>query len=341
MIRIANPAGGWPPPYKVVILLDGPRAVKLRFSAGDEHPCSRYERKAMRETAEHDGKSRRREPLGLPLIGSAVLHVSVLLLLLFGLPGPAPGDRVIPIDIVFLGEETTSPAAEIAAPLPQKSATEATEAPPEQAVPAEETPPPPAAARKAPAKSAPDMAAVAKPEAKPEAPRPVKAEEPDRQPAAKLKRQPLPADDLSARLERLARLRQLAPPLTPSPRRQYGSGASDQTAAASEGAPAEDARYGVKDFIRAQVERRWNPDRDALKGRDWVVAIHVLLRPDGSVERAEIVEDRRRPADSTYDDFARSARNAVLLSSPLTVPPGEYEIAKDIVLDFHSRQALQ
>lgn len=290
---------------------------------------------------EHDGKRRRLDALGLPLIGSAVLHVSLLLLVLFGLPGPAPADRVIPINVVFLGEKTTSPAADIAAPLPQKSATEAAEASPRQPVPAEETPPPQAAPRRAPEKSAPDMAAVAKPEAKPKAPRPVKAEEPDRQPAAKLKRQPLPADDLSARLERLARLRQPAPPVAASPRPQYGAGSSDQTAAASDAAPAQDARYGVKDFIRAQVERRWNPDRDALKGRDWVVAIHVLLRPDGSVERAEIVEDRRRPADGAYDDFARSARNAVLLSSPLTVPPGEYEIAKDIVLDFHARQALQ
>jgi outer membrane biosynthesis protein TonB len=294
----------------------------------------------MPEISEREVPRKRREPISAPLIGSAILHASILLLVLFSWSGPAPAERVISVDLVFLGEKTTSPAADLVAPLPQKSASEVSPAEPEHAVPPEETPPPQAAPRHRQEKSAPDMA-VAEPAAKPKAPRPVKAEEPDRQPAAKLKRQPLPADDLSVRLERLARLRQPAPPTPATPRQQNGSGASDVTAARLDARRAEDARYGVKDFIRAQVERRWNPDRRGLKGRDWVVAIHVLLRPDGSVESAEIVETGHHPSDSAYDDFARSARNAVLLSSPLTIPTGEYDIAKDVVLDFTSRQALQ
>jgi len=151
----------------------------------------------------------------------------------------------------------------------------------------------------------------------------------------------VPADDLAARLERLARLRQPAPPMPPNPRRQDGSGASNLTASSADAARARDAAYAVKDFIRAQVERRWNLNVTAPKGGDWVVAIHILLRPDGRVSRAEIVDTPRYRSDDAYRDFALSARNAVLLSSPLTVPAGEYDIAKDIVLDFRSKQVLQ
>jgi outer membrane biosynthesis protein TonB len=285
---------------------------------------------------------RRPDRISGPLVGSALLHVLVLLLIIFGLPWlGSPVEQVIPIDLVFLGEKTASPPAEAVATLPQERATEASELTPDQAVPAEQAPPPQAAQRRAEERAAPDLSAPDKAKPKPEAPRPVKSTKLDRQPAAKLKQQPLPADDLSVRLQQLARLRQPAPPMPPSPRQQKAPGSSDVTATATDAAPALDASYGVKDFIRAQVERRWNPDSKMLKGSDWVAAIHVVLRPDGSVERAEIVDDPRHHAENAYRDFAQSARNAVLLSSPLTVPPGEYDLAKDIVLDFHSRQVAQ
>jgi outer membrane biosynthesis protein TonB len=285
---------------------------------------------------------RRADRISGPLVGSALLHVLVLLLVVFGLPWPeSPVEQVIPIDLVFLDEKTASPPAETVATLPQERATESSELTPDQAIPAEQAPPPQAAQRRAEERAAPDLSAPTKPKPKPEAPRPVKSTKLDRQPAAKLKQQPLPADDLSVRLEQLARLRQPAPPMPPTPRQQKAPGSSDLTATATDAAPALDASYGVKDFIRAQVERRWNPDGKMLKGSDWVAAIHVLLRPDGSVERAEIVDDPHHRAESAYRDFAQSARNAVLLSSPLTVPPGEYDLAKDIVLDFHSRRVAQ
>jgi outer membrane biosynthesis protein TonB len=288
---------------------------------------------------------RRPDPMSGPLLGSAALHALALLLAVFGLPwlepAPPPFELVVPINLVRLAEKTASPSAEAVAPLPQEKATEVSESASAPAVPAPQTPPPQAAPRRAEEKSAPDLLTATEEKRTREAPRPVKATTPDKRPAAKLRRQPLPADDLSVRLEQLARLRQPTPPAPPSPRRQDGSGASDVTAAGSNAPEARDASYGVKDFIRAQVERRWNPDGKMLKGRDWVAAIHVVLRPDGSVDRAEIVDDPRYRAESAYRDFARSARNAVLLSSPLTVPLGEYDLAKDIVLDFHSKQVSQ
>jgi hypothetical protein len=97
----------------------------------------------------------------------------------------------------------------------------------------------------------------------------------------------------------------------------------------------------VKDFIRAQVERRWNPDRKGVKVGNWMVAIHILLDRDGTVTGADIVDEARYRSDKAYLDFALSARNAVLLSSPLSLPPGAYDIAKDIVVDFDPKRVLQ
>jgi hypothetical protein len=126
-----------------------------------------------------------------------------------------------------------------------------------------------------------------------------------------------------------------------NPRQQDGAGASNVTAAAADAARARDSTYGVKDFIRAQVERRWNPNRQAIKGRKWTVAIHILIARDGTVNQAEIVDEARYRADKAYFDFALSARNAVLLSSPLSLPAGTYDIAKDIVIDFDPKRVMQ
>jgi outer membrane biosynthesis protein TonB len=179
------------------------------------------------------------------------------------------------------------------------------------------------------------------PEQKRELPRSITASTPDVIASNKPREQPLPADDLSTRLHLLAKLRQPEAPIPPRQRQQAGSGSSNLTAASADAVPGHDATLGVKDFIRAQVERRWNLNGQAAKGRDWSAGIHIVLSRDGSVTRAEIVDNSRNRSDQAYQEFARSARNAVLLSSPLTVPPGAYDIAKDIVIDFRAKQVSQ
>ena len=97
----------------------------------------------------------------------------------------------------------------------------------------------------------------------------------------------------------------------------------------------------MKDFIRAQIERHWYLDKSALRAGSSPVAIHMLLNRDGRVDKAEIVDDPRFAADPAFYALALSARNAVLLSSPLTLPPGRYDAVKDMILDFDPRKALQ
>jgi len=125
----------------------------------------------------------------------------------------------------------------------------------------------------------------------------------------------------------------------PSPQPQEGSGISNTTTGA-DGTLGRSATYGVKDYVRAQIERRWYPQGSALLRNDWVVQLHLRLNEDGSVGQAEIV-DGGKMGDFAYRDFAFSVRNAALLSAPFTLPSGLDDAALDMTLDFNPRRVQQ
>ena len=137
-------------------------------------------------------------------------------------------------------------------------------------------------------------------------------------------------DPLARQLQRLAQLRIASPAAT----------ASNGTAGAS-GRASTGAGYGLGDYIKAQIEKRWIVRDSALLRNDWVVRIHILVNSDGTVGRADILDDPRLLGDREFRDFALSARNAVILSSPLALPPGLPEQIQDLVLDFNPRQVQQ
>jgi hypothetical protein len=302
---------------------------------------------AMQQVFDGDGRvpppRNRADGMRDGLIGSLALHALALLIAMFGLPlpeAPPPVERVVPVNLVVLAETTASPAAAVTAPIPQAEARETAPAALAPAVPIPETPPPPALPRAREARQPPLSTALA-PADKPRLPQPAKVPHRAAHAAARQTQRHAPEEELDARLKALARLRQPAPPERPEPRRQEGSGASSVTAS-SAGARTADAAYGIKDFIRAQVIRHWNLHRnDAAQHVQWSVAIHIWMSRDGKVLRAEIENDPRYSADTGYREFALSARNAVLMSSPLAVPAEAYDIAKDIVVDFNPRQVLQ
>jgi hypothetical protein len=141
-------------------------------------------------------------------------------------------------------------------------------------------------------------------------------------------------DELELKLQRLAKLRQSgSDPLL-----------SQSAASPSRVAPISEAVNGpraVGDFIRAQVERRWGPDLAVLGNRTFTVLIHVEITSAGVVRSADIVPDFRFASDQAYQDIARSARNAVLLSSPFTLPPGRYGDVMELTLNLDTRDALR
>ncbi len=149
------------------------------------------------------------------------------------------------------------------------------------------------------------------------------------------KNQPAP-NSLDLKLRKLAELRQ---PLLDRPLADRDNGVS-RTAGSP--ADARTASYAtVRDFLRAQIERRWSPDLAILHGRNFVVLIRVEITKAGAVTRADIVNDSGLGAEDGYVQIAASARNAILLSSPLNLPPGHYPEVMELVLKLNTRETLR
>jgi hypothetical protein len=146
-----------------------------------------------------------------------------------------------------------------------------------------------------------------------------------------------PADPLEQKLERLAELREMDEhrPLPKSDVRSL------HASHASSDAEAPEPTYAVSDFIRAQVERRWGLDSAALGGKALSVFVRVEITNTGAVTKAEILRNGEFASDKTYRDAARSARNAVMLSSPFTLPAGNYSARMAFTIRLDTRDALR
>jgi hypothetical protein len=146
-----------------------------------------------------------------------------------------------------------------------------------------------------------------------------------------------PVDDLENRLRALAKLRQ---PDSTLPILE-NSGASDVAATSDNAIPGDQATYALRDFVRAQVLRRWNLDLARLGARRFDILLHVVMTREGKITKAEIVDKQRYANDVVYHQVALSARNAILLASPIALPPGRYEASMDMTLKLNPRDALQ
>jgi hypothetical protein len=146
-----------------------------------------------------------------------------------------------------------------------------------------------------------------------------------------------PADPLEQKLERLAKLEDTDEhrPLPKSAVRALTASPTSSNVEAAE------TTYAVSDFIRAQVERRWGLDVSALGGRALSVLIRVEMTNTGTVMKAEIVRNAQYASDKAYQDAALSARNAVILSSPFTLPAGHYNARMAFTLRLNTQDALR
>ena len=135
-----------------------------------------------------------------------------------------------------------------------------------------------------------------------------------------------------------AEVRQASQPS--NPHAQDGLGVSNVTADRAKAFPGRHAGYGVHDFIRGQIEKHWNFDTRLLGKEDMVISLHLVLGRDGTVMKAEVVDDPNHTLDPRYQEIAASARRAALVGSPLQIPSGSYEAVADMVLKFDARASL-
>lgn len=177
----------------------------------------------------------------------------------------------------------------------------------------------------------PDEKAPDAPEASPQPPEPVP-------PPAKPAANPVHRPEAVVKPPRRPRHPAPTPPAV-APRN--GAAATTRTITPGPGGGGQLGAFNVKDFLRAQIERHWNFDLSSLGASDVVVTIRLSLDPDGSVKNAEIVDDPRYTTNPVFHDIADSARRAVLVSSPLQLPPGTYDTVHDVTLSFDAKEAMR
>jgi hypothetical protein len=148
-------------------------------------------------------------------------------------------------------------------------------------------------------------------------------------------RKPVAEDALDSKLKALARLKQVGPKV------KLDAGQSVSNIDAANGATGDSASYSIRDYVLAQVLRRWAVDLEKTKNRPLIISIKVTMKRDGSITEATLLELGRAKTDSYYRDIATGARNAVLLSSPISLPPGDYPKEMHFTLNLDTRAVLR
>ena len=296
------------------------------------------------------------------IIASAAMHIGIFVLIIVGLPSlfrpHIPDDQPIAVELVTIATETHATklnpnmprpnakpdtpvnAAPAPVPIPKPEPP-----PPTPAAPPSATPPPPAAAENV--QQQPDKTPPPPPPPKPveaQAPPPPPPKPDPKKAEAKTKApQTTPTDqkpdaktDTAAFDSLLKNLTKTAPIPQPDakPQRQ-------QVAAAAPPSSQPHAPLGSQltaselDLVREQIARCWNINAGARDAKDLVVEIRAQVQQDGTVTRADIV-DQGRMGDPLWRAAAESARRAFFNPNctPLKLPPEKYATWQDLVVDF-------
>jgi hypothetical protein len=307
--------------------------------------------------------SERRQAMPGGIAASAVMHLGIFALIILGLPTlsrpPIPEDQPIAVELVTIAPETraTHPnpnmpkpnakpdiplnTAEAPKPVPKP------EPPPPTPVapPSAEPPPPQTAALPNPAQ--PDLVppppppkpvealAPPPPPPKPAPPKPKAEPKPDQvaQAAPKPDNSKADAAAFDSLLKNLTKTPALPQPDAKPQRTQIAAAAPPSS---QPKAPlGSQLTASEMDLVREQIARCWNINAGARDAKDLVVEIRASVEPDGTVTRADIV-DQGRMGDPLWRAAAESARRAFFnpLCTPLKLPPEKYAIWKDLDVSF-------
>ena len=98
-----------------------------------------------------------------------------------------------------------------------------------------------------------------------------------------------------------------------------------------------------EDALKAQIFGCWSIPLGLPYNEDLLVRIKLMLEPDGSVTKTEILDHARmnKPGQAFYKVLAESALRAVKLCQPLRVPATGYERWKELQLNFDAREMLE
>lgn len=140
-----------------------------------------------------------------------------------------------------------------------------------------------------------------------------------------------PEDELSAKLRALAQLKSSDTALPNA----------DNSAAPGAGDGGGEGNYALKDFIRAQILRRWLPDLSIAGARNMPVLVRIRLLKSGVIDDVTIVDQQRFIADKPFRNMALSARDAALLASPIQIPGVRYEKTQVLTISLDPKAVLR
>jgi hypothetical protein len=141
-----------------------------------------------------------------------------------------------------------------------------------------------------------------------------------------------PLDELSAKLRALAQLKTPDAVLPDADNNAVPNGG---------GGGGGEGNYALKDFIRAQILRRWLPDLSIPGARNLPVLVRVRLLQNGVIDDVTIVDAVRMHTDEPFRNMALSARDAALLASPIQLPPGHYQRVTVLTINLDPKSVLR
>ncbi len=139
-------------------------------------------------------------------------------------------------------------------------------------------------------------------------------------------------DELSAKLRAMAQLKTADAALPNADISTAPGGGGDGTG---------EGNYALKDFIRAQILRRWLPDLSIPGARDMPVLVRVRLLKSGVIDDIFIVDQQRFHDDKAFRNMALSARDAALLASPIQIPGVKYEKTQTLTINLDPKAVLR
>lgn len=264
---------------------------------------------------------------------SAALHVTVILVFVFGLPQftDPPTETLIPVELVMLDEEEPPEPEPEPEPAPKAVPTPPEPEPPVQEARVEPEPEPEPPTPEPEPDPVPEPLAKAEPET-PVVPTPPK---PKRRPDIKVVMPDEHAhkkeDALTSILRNVEKLRD-----KPRPRREQIASA-DANADMRQQVSSLEQNQMVR-AIQDQLRRCWRLDPGARGAEDMVIEIRVLLNPDGSVRKTEILDVVRMVQDAYFRSAAENAKRAINMCSPFQLPPRKYQAWRELTLRFNPKE---
>lgn len=292
-------------------------------------------------------------------IYSAIFHIALALLMIFGLPlfsDPKPiEDQPIVLEMVTIAEKSNprpnpTPVVEAPKPIPQQEAKPAP-APPPPAPPPTPTPqvaeraptpiPTPKPPEPKPEIAKPEPVPVPKPEVK--KPEPPKLEPPKQQAQTPPPKRPDPPKKEPPKEDPIASILKNLAPTKPAPQQPNQPPRPQQQAAAQPAAPPsldQVVTRSEQDAVKEKIRPCWYFDAGAVDASKWIVGVRAQMAPDGRVLTAQILPSSQ--SGPAYTRAAEAARRAVLnpQCQPLPLPPGKYNQWKELDLYFNPQDMM-